>query len=205
MAITDYATLQEAVADVAAVYDQRLHVTQAIQMAEVMFNRDLRHWRMEARQVATASEQYLVKPSDWLETIRMQSNGSQPKVLELISRDEMADRRYANSDTASTPLYYTHSAGNFELFPTPSAATVIELLYYAKITPLSDNNTTNWLITEAPDAYLYGALVCFADYTGDPRKVEWLQLYNNALQRLNSDSERARHSGSGLRLKIRSY
>jgi hypothetical protein len=33
------------------------------------------------------------------------------------------------------------------------------LVYYAKIPPLSSTNVTNWLLTDHPDAYLYGALM----------------------------------------------
>jgi hypothetical protein len=52
--------------------------------------------------------------------------------------------------------------------------------------------------------YLYGSLVQSAPYLkDDARAAVWAGLYQNAITNLNSASERSRHSGSGLRLRIR--
>jgi len=80
----------------------------------------------------------------------------------------------------------------------------LELLYYAKVPALSDSNTTNWLLTEAPDIYLYGSLLPSAPYLDeDERATTWAQFYAAAIQQLNQASDQARYSGSGLRLKVR--
>ncbi len=49
--------------------------------------------------------------------------------------------------------------------------------YYGKFTPLSDANQTNWILTDHPDAYLYGALMQSAPYLGTDNRIE---LWSNA-------------------------
>ena len=88
--------------------------------------------------------------------------------------------------------------------PTPNATTDFELLYYQKLPALSSSNADNWLLLEAPDVYLYGALLHSAPYLADDQRVAvWAQLYGAAVQRLNQVSEDAMFSGSGLTLKVR--
>jgi len=78
------------------------------------------------------------------------------------------------------------------------------LLYYAKTTALSSSNADNWLLLEAPDVYLYGALLHSAPYLGEDERIAvWGQMYSASVMRLNEESENARFSGSGLKLKIR--
>ena len=56
----------------------------------------------------------------------------------------------------------SHSAlvnGEFEFFPIPSAATDVVLTYLQQVPALSVSATTNWMLTDNPDAYFRGALV----------------------------------------------
>lgn len=203
---TTYAELQTEIADFLNRQDLTSVIPTFIDLAEAQINRDIRHWQMEDRQLATATEQYLTKPSDWVESIRLHVTGSGTSVVNLISRDEMADRRQQNENVAGTPMYYCHSGNTIELYPTPDESTELELLYYAKIPALSDGNTSNWLLADSPDIYLYGALAHTAGYLHEDARIgTWGQLYAAAVQRLNLSSEKARFSGSGLTMKIRGY
>ena len=92
----------------------------------------------------------------------------------------------------------------FEFFPSPDGSYGVELLYYQRVPALSDSNTTNWLLTEAPDVYLYGSLVHSAPYLADDaRTAVWAQIFGAAMQRLNQSSDEAVHSGVGLVMKNR--
>jgi hypothetical protein len=116
----------------------------------------------------------------------------------------MADRRASAEDVSGTVMYYTHADGQFQLYPTPSADTDFELLYIQKLDALSGSNADNWLLLEAPDVYLYGALIHSAPYLAEDERVAiWAQMYSASVTRLNETSESARFSGSGLRLKVR--
>ena len=205
MALTNYTGLKTSIADFLNRDDLTSVIPDFVALAEAQINRDVRHWRMEARANGqqTNLDEYMQIPSDWVETIRLHLTGSGTSTLNLISRDAMADKRQANNDETGTPTHYTHADGQFQLYPTPSNDTNFELLYYQKI-PSLISNTDNWLLLEAPDVYLYGSLLHSAPYLADDQRVAvWAQLYGAAVQRLNEVSEDARFSGSGLTLKVR--
>ena len=167
-----------------------------ITLAEAQMARDIRHWRMEKRQVSDFDEGFENLPDDWVETIRL-TMGDKP--MELASREEIA--RWKRTDASGRPRYFAHIAGTLEVFPTPDGTYQGELLYFARIPALSDAAPTNWLITEAPDAYLYGSLIQSAPYLVEDERVNvWASLYSAAVQNLNQASERARYSGP-LRLR----
>jgi len=204
--ITNYSNLQTTIADFLNRDDLTSVIPTFIQLAEAQMNRDLRHWRMEVRASGqqSAGDAYMQIPSDWLETIRFHITDGGTKPLDLISRKALEDKRAGNENMSGTPRYYTHADSQFELYPTPNADTNTELLYFAKIPSLSDGNTTNWLLEDAPDVYLYGALLHSAPYLSEDERVGvWAQLYGASVQRLNIMSDDARMSGSGLTLKIR--
>ena len=206
MAITNYTNLQTTIADFLNRDDLTSVIPTFIQLAEADMNRQVRHWKMESRSTGTqdAGDQYMQIPSDWLETIRLHLTGSGTSALTLTSRAAMADIRAKNEDISTVkPYYYTHADGQFELYPTPTEATDFELLYYQKIPDLA-TNSTNWLLTDAPDVYLYGALLHSAPYLAeDARVAVWAQMYSAAVSNVNRAAEQARYSGSGMTLKVR--
>jgi len=206
MAINTFTTLKSAIADFLNRDDLTSAIENFIALSEAQINRDIRHWKMETRASGqqSASDEYSQIPANWMETIRFHitDNGTSP--LELISRAAMADKRASNNDAIGTPTHYTHADGQFQFYPTPSSEINTELLYYAKTTALSSSNADNWLLLEAPDVYLYGALLHSAPYLGEDERIAvWGQMYSASVMRLNEESENARFSGSGLKLKIR--
>jgi len=60
--------------------------------------------------------------------------------------------------------------------PLQTTPTTIQLSYYQKIPTLADavNQTTNWLLTEYPNAYLYGVLT---ELAAVQRNADMAQLY----------------------------
>jgi hypothetical protein len=205
MAITNYTNLQTTIADFLNRDDLTSVIPTFIQLCEANINRNVRHWKMETRSSGqqSAGDQYMQIPADWIETIRFHVTGSGTSPLDLISRAAMQDKRAGAEDTSGTPRYYTHADSQFELYPTPDADTDVELLYYAKVPDLA-TNSTNWLLEEAPDVYLYGSLLHSAPYLQeDSRMAVWAQMASASVARLNEASEQARYSGSGLTLKVR--
>jgi len=206
MALTTFTELKASLADFLNRDDLTAVIPDFIALAEAQIKRDLRHWRMETRSSGQQSplDEYMQLPADWIETIRLHitDNGTSP--LNLMSRASMADKRASNEDATGVSTHYTHADGQIQLYPTPSATTNLELLYYAKPTALSGSNPSNWLLLEAPDVYLYGALIHSAPYLAEDTRVAiWAQMYSASIARLNESSEDARFSGSGLKLKIR--
>jgi len=206
MAITNYSNLQTTIADFLNRDDLTTVIPTFIQLAESQINRDLRHWKMEVRASGQQdpSDKYMQIPADWVETIRFHITDGGTRPLDLISRKALEDKRAGNENQSGTPRYYTHADSQFELYPTPNDTVNTELLYFAKIDGLSASNTSNWLLEDAPDVYLYGALIHSAPYLAEDERVGvWAQMYSASISQLNSQSEKSRMSGSGLTVKIR--
>ena len=206
MAITTYDELKSSIADWLNRSDLTSVIPTFISLAEADLNRKVRHWRMETRTTLSATGQYLDLPSDWIETVRLKLTGNGTSTLELLSQRDLMERRAARNDVGGQPRYYCVTGGKIELYPSPSEATDVEILYIAQIEALSASNTSNWLLSSHPDAYLYAALLHAAPYLqDDPRVSVWRGLAQNAVQAANLESEQARYSGTGVRMKLRSF
>jgi hypothetical protein len=206
MAITTYAELQSSIANWLNRDDLTAVTPDFISLAEAGINRDLRHYRMINRVDATLDSRYVQMPADWLETVRFGITSGTTQRIELISRDDMLEYRQNNNDIAGVPRFYANIGDTIEVFPTPDAEYQMQLQYYAKTPALSDSNVKNWLLSEAPDIYLYGALVQAAPYLNDDARVQtWAALYSAAIQSLQKSSDDTRFAGSGLRMRVTSY
>lgn len=204
MALSTYSELKTSIANWLIRDDLTSVIPDFITLAEAAHRRDVRHWDMENRATTTLSQRYLERPSGWLETIRvtLQDNGT--KALNLISRQDMAEMREGASDATGTPRFFCHVENSYEFYPTPDGSYTIQLHYYEQPTPLSDSSPSNWLLTDHPDVYLYGALLHAGPYLVEDERVGvWAQLYSAALSRLNASNDSSIYSGSGLQLKVR--
>jgi hypothetical protein len=66
---------------------------------------------------------------------------------------------------------------------------------------LSDSNTTNTILTNYPDLYLYGALAESAPFImQDDRLKTWAGLYKEALKNANESSSRGATASSTLQM-----
>lgn len=200
MAITTYSELTAAVEDWLIRPDLTAVIPSFVSLAEADISRKLRDWRMEKRSTAILDAQYSDLPDDWVETLRLQILSDTSR-LELAPQGALADSRAGREDVTGKPTHYAHTAGSLELYPTPDQEYTAELVYVAKIPALSDAAPTNWLLSAAPDVYLYGTLLQSAPYLKDDARVGvWKALYEEGIGGLNMASERAKYSGSGLRM-----
>ena len=75
-----------------------------------------------------------------------------------------------------------------------------DLLYYAAYAALSDSNTTNWLLTNHYEAYLYPALSSLYDYFEDSeQEMKYQQKFEKVMMEVNQEAERGRRGDTGLR------
>jgi len=207
MAISNYSTLQASIGDWLNRSDLTTVIPDFITLAEAQFNRNIRHRRMVERATATLDSEYSAVPADWLESIRYQINTNPITVMEFVSPDQAALLKGANGTTGK-PIYYTQIGQQFQVVPAPDSGSAYtgELTYYATIPALSVSNTTNWLLTDSPDLYLYGALLQAAPYLQDDQRLStWGTLYERCLNDLKVSDERSRMATSALRMRARSF
>lgn len=199
-----YSDLQAEILALLNTPDLEQMVPTFIRLCEARIDRDLTHWRQERRSTATLDAQYSTIPSDFLRPIRLQLLDTYTGEVAPISTAQMLQMRQDRNDRVGRPEYYALTGGALELFPTPDGSYTASLVYYGRVPALSDANTTNWLLTEAPDVYLYGALVHAAAYLeNDARAGGWEALFKLGLETLNTSSAAAKYGGTGLRMKTR--
>lgn len=206
MALTTFAELKSSIADFLNRDDLTSVIPDFITLAEADMSRKLRHWRMEKRSTAVLDTQYTQLPDDFYEPIRMAITSGDTYTLELSNLQNLADQRQRTANTSGRPQLYAITDGSINVWPAPDSSYTVEMIYYSKIIPLSDSNTSNWILQYYPDAYLYGALVHSAPYLAeDARAAVWAGLFQNAIDGINIDSDKSKYGGSGRRMKIRSY
>lgn len=196
MAISTYVELQAAAANWLARDDLSLRIPEFITLAEAKFNRILFHPRMETRATLTVNTlltdpEFLDLPTDFqtMRMVRLPDETGKPR-LQFMSQTQIDDYRYSRDNVAGTPCYFTIVGDQIELAPTPNEDMDVEVLYRANIPPLA-SNTTNWLLTIAPDAYLYGMLLEASAYNPeDPRISVWATGLQTVMDQLNSLAER---------------
>jgi hypothetical protein len=207
MAITNYTELRASVADWLNREDLTAQIPDFITFAEARLNRTLRTREMLTRRRTATTDGFISLPFDYLETYQLQlpANATNtPEPLTFIGPNEAAQFK-ATSMTGKT-RYYTIIDGAFELIPTPTSSVELTITYYAKVPALSSTQATNWLLTKAPDLYLYATLANAAPYLqNDERIPVWSQLASSAFDELMMDSERASRSRTNLTARRRGF
>lgn len=163
-----------------------------IQLSEAKFNRTLFVRQMEERSTAlidTASDEpeFVSLPSDFqsMRRIRLSSVTGKP-CLAFRTGVQMDEIRYSNANNTGRPQYFTIMGSEIELLPTPDDAYTVEMVYRKNV-PGLQANSTNWLLTLAPDAYLYGALLEASPYLKNDARIQvWAAGFSNAIDGLNN-------------------
>jgi len=201
--ITNYATLQSTVADYLNRQDLSAYIPTFIQLAEADMNTRLRTREMIVRATTTNDDEFVRLPLDFLESINLQlTDGQSPLRFVTLDEADIINKRQGYN----APTFYSLMNGAIELVPPPAtgADVEIEMVYYGKITALSDGNTSNWLLLKAPDVYLYGALVHAAPFLMDDQRISVFgSFYSQRIEALNDESQKSLHSGSPLVARTR--
>ena len=201
MAIGTYAELQIAVANWLDRDDLTDRIPEFITLAEARMNRLLRLRLMENKYTAStvAAQRNYALPTGYVQMRNFQINVTPVRPLQYVT-PEVYDRIWGGS-SSGTPEVYTIIANEIQLGPKPDSVMTIEMLFYKRITALSGANTTEQMLTENPDVYLYGALMEAEPFImNDERMGLWAQGFAQAVQALQEQDNKDRHSGSALRV-----
>lgn len=179
MALTNYSDLQQAIADWLNRADLTQQIPDFISLAEGTLNHVIRSTYMVSSatvSVATSAQKASV-PSDMLEPIYLQVTSSPSSPMEQVDPSQLIILRRARLRSSGTPRFFAVIGRYFEFAPVPSSSTSVDVSYYQKIPPLA-TNSTNWLLTNYPDLYLYGSLLHAAPFLMDDQRAV---LFGNSL------------------------
>lgn len=198
MSLANFTDLKAAVANWLNRSDLTAVIPDFIALAEVRFNRELRLNAQDTVTTGTLSGQIVPLPSDLidLKRITVTANGAE-RDLKYVSPEDF-ENYAANS---GRPFVYTSMTNNFAVAPGPDGSYPYAIYYSAKFPALATAGT-NWLMTNAPDVYLYGALIEASPYLReDSRIAVWAQAYANAIAALREQDENMRYPNANLAIR----
>ena len=206
--LTTWKGLCAAVADWLGRDDLKDRIPDFIRLAEKRMERELRLRVMERRaETDVASGQRCVplpwrrEPGRWdvfmeMRDLVWQDADGQCRDLRYVPPDG-----YAVSHAPGRPAAYTLIGRELFLLPEPDRGGRLLLTYYAEIPPLGEQQPENDVLLNAPDVYLYAALLESVPYTrGSVPGEQWAQFYASARNRLEASEQRARFT-SNLTMK----
>ena len=197
MALSTYDELKTSIANWADRDDLTAFIPDFIALAEARFNRELRLRSMEQK--------------DFADTVGGQSNYALPtNYLQMrefrLNQEPTISLRYVSPEIFEAwnlgqgiPKFYTIIANEIRIGPTPAGVYEMEMLFWRKFPALSSTVQANWMISNSPDIYLYGALMEMEPFIqNDERTALWAAGYNRAIETLQLQDDKDRHSGSAL-------
>lgn len=168
--MTTYTILKADVAAWSANSDLTDRMDTLCRLFEARAMRKLRIRRMEASFNGTTASNVVALPADWLQFKRIWLTGYpecelKPQTLTVVS-----------GRTQGLPTYYATDGANVRFDGEGDVAGV----YYQTIPSLT-SNASNWLLTAAYDAYLFGMLAEVADYLKDDAELAKWQAKSESI------------------------
>jgi hypothetical protein len=203
MAIATYSDLQTSVANWLKRSDLTSIIPDFITLAEARIARDLRLRRQVTNTALStvAGTQTVTLPSDFLEMENITLTNTTPPAALSVVTPEIMDRKFPNGYVTGQPVVYTIVGDAIQLGPTPDAVYTVSLDYYQRFAALS-TTPTNWLLTNHPGVYLFGALAEGAPYLmEDERTPLWDTKYRAEVAALQQADDAALRSGSAMRVR----
>jgi len=201
MTIQSYADLQSAVGawlkrpDLIA-----SQVPNFIMLAEQLFERKIYTRARRANYTTTPTDSLVELPSDWCKIIRAYYNG---RTLPFFPND--LESSYAGGPNNAIRFGYQLQGDNMTLSVSGNSTGfgnnndgllvpgVLSIDYYTVLESLSTANTSNWLLEDAPDLYLAGALFEGFMYVLDAQIASfWQGRRDQAIQDLIDDDSFSR-------------
>lgn len=120
-------------------------------------------------------------------------NGDPSWRLILASPSQIDDECDPNS--TDSPRLFCIEGNELRLGPIPSGSITLNMTYFGKPTAITDT-TSNFLMDDHPDLYLYGCLKHSAPFIGeDGRMPMWEADYEKSISRIAAADRRKKWSG----------
>lgn len=191
MSITTYSELKTAIADWSHRSDLTAKIPDFITLAESRINRVIQfnEQEIETSLTATVSSRYIDLPDGFIAPIELWNT-----YFSTRDRVQFVPVDVIPVDLISTgePTYWTIDGANIAFDIECDVAYTFDFRYRST-SNLSDVVTTNWLLENHPDVYLYGSLIELAGYIRDMEQLAiWKQGYDIAMQEVLDKEHRTK-------------
>jgi len=196
MALNNYANLKTSVAEWSKRSDLTALLDDYLDLCEVQIYENqseplrIRSMMQSSIGATSASVRTQALPTGYLESRRydFEISGQRP-TIDYVTPASMVIR-----DGSGVPQVYTVT-DQIEYDIQPDLVYVTNLDYYGKLTALSSSNTTNDILTNHPNIYLYGCLMVLYQFTeNDQQSIKYQSLFWQAIAAANA-ADRAGNAG----------
>lgn len=190
MAIATYSDLQASVASWLHRSDLTDQIKDFISLAESRLNRllTLRDEEVEASLVAVPGSAYVALPTDYSAPIAMWLESFIPR-RELVFKPPA---KLPYMPIATYPTYWTVKADQIQ-FDRQAQGAYPLTFRYARRFGLTVAAPTNYLLTDYPDAYLFGALLESAPYIRDDgRLAMWQDRFDRCIEEIQNQEDKSK-------------
>ncbi|MHC4302585.1 MAG: phage adaptor protein [Planctomycetota bacterium] len=197
--ITNYATLQTAVADYLARDDLTTFVPNFIQNCENKLRRTLNLRNEETALSVNVSSGVAAVPADFKKLKFAYYDATPVYLLQWVPIEELYRDFPDRSTNSATPSVISREGANFVFGPVAADSTAaLKGIYYAKQDPLRTTDPS-WYATNAPEVLLYGSLLEAEPFIhNDARLPVWQTLYTDAVRSLIDENDNAETSAGQL-------
>lgn len=204
MALTTKTELEAAIADWLNRDDLTAIIPDFVSLAEAEMKRRL-HRTTESTTIYISAAN-MDGPSDMKEPIDLRLDSTSPTQdvsLRLCTPQMLNDVRARNAGVAGRPTHYAFYDEQLQFAPAPDQSYDGILLYVQQLTPLSVGNPSNSVLLEAPDAYLFGALLQATPYLEhDERLGVWQTKFDNAIEQMNKVRDDESYGGGLMEVRL---
>lgn len=199
MTINTYANLKQAIENFSHRTDISNVIDNFIELAENDIDKRLMLRNNELRATATMSttDRFLALPDRFLKMRRLTLiNGSLNYEIEYRGSESMPIQ-----DSAGRPKYFTVTS-QLEFDRVADSAYTLEMSYFSRLVPLTSSNTSNDVLTDYPDLYLWGCLTQLALWEKDLEQFQVYQSkFDNAMSEANKQERKGRYGTAPRMIK----
>lgn len=194
MALSTYADLKSSVAGWLNRTDLTAIIPDFVRLAEAEIRRDVRVRAMQSSVAGSIAAGIITLPADFIEARRLVVNDRELSYITPEEHQRLMRAGYSD-------VRYFTIVGQ-EVWVLNGGTSSYSLLYWAAFAALSADSDANWLLTTAPDVYLWKACEKGSIYLRDIEGATGFRtLYDDALAKLNQGEYGAEFSGSVLQIR----
>lgn len=198
MSLADYTAVKASLGDWLHRGDITSQCDDFIDLFESDFNATVRAREMEQVTTLTATDGYLLHPTNWLGWKEIRGTVGANKYELSPMSDESGVNLTGFQSASAYPVGYKVTGSKTYLYPLGSSGS-FAVKYYEGV---GLSSGTNWLLTRYPGAYLYGALLQATAYiVNDPRVPLWQSAYGQVIDKIKADSAKQSWSGQVLQMR----
>jgi len=173
-----------------------------LRVVESRINRNVRVMQMSTRSIVlTVEDQHyfgLPKLFAGIRDIEIRNKDAIKGETCVYASPEQMNNHSADSGR----IYYTIVANQIQISP-PQDDKVLEIVYYQRLTPLSESDNNNWLSERYPDCYIFALLVEIEAFVKNMEGIQmWEQRLQATISELRDEDSTDRWSGTAMTIKL---